>query len=65
MMQVTGLPLGSPATYGWPLGSVDHEAGTLPLGGDLVDEHGGLRTVDGAYVVGPASFPVPGRPIPR
>lgn len=57
MMQVTGLPLGSPATYGWPLGSVDHEAGTLPLGGDLVDEHGGLRTVDGAYVVGPASFP--------
>ncbi|MCA2245060.1 GMC family oxidoreductase [Mycobacterium sp. WUMAC-067] len=57
MMQVTGLPVGAPATYGWPLGSVDHEAGTLPLGGDLVDEHGRLRAVDGAYVVGPASFP--------
>lgn len=57
MKQVAQLPVWAPATYGWPLGTVDHEAGTLPLGKDLVDEHGGLRAVDGAYVVGPASFP--------
>lgn len=57
MAQVAGLPVGSPATYQWPLGTVDHEAGTLPLGGDLVDECGRLRALDGAYVAGPAAFP--------
>lgn len=50
-------PLGRPVAYTWPLGSVDHESGTLPLGGRHVDLDGRVRGVDGVYVTGPAMFP--------
>lgn len=49
-------PAGRPRTYSWPLGTVEHEAGCLPLGGPL-DEHGKVNGVRGLYVVGPAVFP--------
>lgn len=45
--------------YWWPLGTVDHEGGTLPLGSAL-DSWGRLRGPTGGYVVGPAVFPRPG-----
>ncbi|WP_328720284.1 GMC oxidoreductase [Streptomyces sp. NBC_00247] len=48
---------GVPATYSFPIGSEQHEAGTLPLGGAVVDEHARVRSVDGLYVTGPATFP--------
>jgi hypothetical protein len=48
---------GRPVTYSFPLGSEQHEAGTLPLGGALVDEHAQVRAVRGLYVCGPATFP--------
>ncbi|MEU4092278.1 GMC oxidoreductase [Streptomyces sp. NPDC026673] len=43
--------------YVYPLGSVDHEAGTLALGGDAVDEHGSVRVMPQVLVLGPAVFP--------
>jgi choline dehydrogenase-like flavoprotein len=48
---------GRPTTYAFPLGSEQHEAGTLPLGGAVVDEHARVRAVPGLYVCGPATFP--------
>ncbi|CAM5290335.1 MULTISPECIES: FAD-binding protein [Streptomyces] len=48
---------GRPVTYSFPLGSEQHEAGTLPLGGTLVDEKAQVRAVPGLYVCGPATFP--------
>lgn len=47
---------GVPRTYTWPLGAVEHEGGSLPLGGPLspdAEVHGAR----GLYVVGPAVFP--------
>lgn len=55
--RLTVLPYAHPVTYAWPLGTVDHESGTLPLGGEHVDQTGRLRATHGAYVVGPATFP--------
>lgn len=55
-LEARRLP-GRPVTYTWPLGSVDHESGTLPLGGRHVDVDGSVRGVDGLYVTGPATFP--------
>lgn len=55
--QVTACAAGAPVPYAWPLGSVDHESGLLALGGAHVEEDGRLRTVDGAHVVGPGTFP--------
>lgn len=55
--EVAALPYATPLAYAWPLGTVDHESGTLPLGGEHVDETGQLRAVTGVYVVGPATFP--------
>lgn len=52
-----GLSVGAPSTYSWALGSVDHESGTLPLGGRHADEAGRIRIVEGAYVTGPATLP--------
>lgn len=49
-------PGGCPHPYGWPLGTVEHESGTLALGGPL-DASGQVRTVAGLHVVGPATFP--------
>jgi choline dehydrogenase-like flavoprotein len=43
--------------YVYPLGSVDHEAGTLALGGEEVDEDGTLRLMPRVSVLGPAVFP--------
>lgn len=47
---------GSPIGYSWPLGTVDHEGGTLPLGSRL-DDRGAVPGLEGFYVVGPAVFP--------
>ncbi|KZS69055.1 hypothetical protein A4G26_07715 [Mycobacterium kansasii] len=38
-------------------GSVDHEAGTPPLGGEHVNPAGRVPPAAGAYVIGPATFP--------
>lgn len=54
------LPVGQPVAYTWPLGSVDHETGTLPLGSPCVDDVGKVRAVEGVYVTGPATFARPG-----
>ncbi|OXY88389.1 hypothetical protein BEK98_42145 [Streptomyces diastatochromogenes] len=43
--------------YVYPLGSVDHEAGTLALGGDAVAEDGTVRVMPRVSVLGPAVFP--------
>lgn len=51
---------GEPQTYAWPLGMVQHEGGSLPLGGEFVDTHGRLRSMSGVHVVGPSVFPRPG-----
>ncbi|MEI7033325.1 FAD-dependent oxidoreductase [Streptomyces pratensis] len=48
---------GRTSTYAFPIGSEQHEAGTLPLGGPLLDEHARVRAVGGVYVTGPAVFP--------
>ncbi|GAA3372729.1 oxidoreductase [Streptomyces sannanensis] len=42
--------------YAYPLGSVDHEGGTLALG-SLTDEYGALRCLPAVHVSGPALFP--------
>ncbi len=43
--------------YRCPLGTIDHDACTLPLGGELVDVTGELRQLPGVFVVGPCLFP--------
>lgn len=43
--------------YVYPLGSVDHEAGTLPLGSPVADDYGALRCLPAVRVAGPATFP--------
>lgn len=43
--------------YMCPIGSSDHEAGTLALGGPLIDEWGEVRSIKNLYVVGPCTFP--------
>ncbi|MEU6591253.1 GMC oxidoreductase [Streptomyces sp. NPDC046881] len=43
--------------YVYPLGSVDHESGTLPLGSPLADDYGALRCLPAVRVAGPAAFP--------
>lgn len=50
-------PPGVPVGYCWPLGTVEHESGTLPLGGAHIDETGELTAAAGGYVIGPATFP--------
>ncbi|WP_107503122.1 GMC oxidoreductase [Streptomyces geranii] len=45
--------------YRVPLGGVDHEAGTLPIGGPVNAELG-LKGFDGVYVLGPGVFPASG-----
>jgi len=48
-----------PVGYSWPLGTVDHEGGTLGLGRRLHPD-GGVPGLNGLYVVGPTVFPRPG-----
>lgn len=48
-----------PVPYAWPLGTVDHESSTLPLGSEL-DDDGRALDVPGLWVTGPAVFPRPG-----
>ena len=43
--------------YVYPLGSVDHESGTLPLGSSVADDYGALRCLPAVRVAGPAAFP--------
>jgi len=47
---------GAVCTYSFPLGTENHEAGTLPLGSILDDDHQ-FRGLAGLYAVGPAVFP--------
>lgn len=54
---VAEAEVGVAVGYCWPLGAVEHEAGTLPLGGRHVTDTGELRDVAGVFVVGPAAFP--------
>lgn len=42
--------------YCYPLGAVDHEGGTLPLGG-ILDIHGRLPELPSLSVLGPVTFP--------
>lgn len=55
--RVLSLPCGESAAYAWPLGTVHHEGGSLPLGGDLVDLYGRVVSVPEVVVTGPATFP--------
>ena len=55
--RVMSEPLAAPVGYCWPLGTVEHESGTLPLGGAHVDDGGELTAAAGGHVVGPATFP--------
>jgi choline dehydrogenase-like flavoprotein len=48
---------GVAVSYRCPLGTVDHEACTLPLGGELVDTRGELRDAPLVFVAGPCLFP--------
>jgi hypothetical protein len=47
---------GEVCTYSFPLGTENHEAGTLPLGSVLDEDHQ-FRDLIGLYAVGPAVFP--------
>jgi choline dehydrogenase-like flavoprotein len=47
---------GMVCTYSFPLGTENHEAGTLPLG-SVLDENHEFRDLAGLYAVGPAVFP--------
>jgi choline dehydrogenase-like flavoprotein len=47
----------APLTYSFPLGSEQHEAGTLPLGGFVDESDQQLKAVPGLYACGPAVFP--------
>lgn len=47
---------GMVCTYSFPLGTENHEAGTLPLGSVLDEDHQ-FRDLAGLYAVGPAIFP--------
>ncbi|MGB3896586.1 MAG: GMC family oxidoreductase [Mycolicibacter sinensis] len=57
LTRVMSEPPAAPVGYCWPLGTVEHESGTLPLGGAHVGETGELVAAAGGYVVGPATFP--------
>lgn len=48
---------GGPVSYSFPLGSEQHEAGTLPLGGPIVDERSQVRAIRGLFPAGPCTFP--------
>jgi choline dehydrogenase-like flavoprotein len=49
-------PCGVPVTWSSPLGTEDHEGGTLGLG-TVLDERHEFRDVPGLYAVGPSTFP--------
>ncbi|MFH8791777.1 GMC oxidoreductase [Streptomyces sp. NPDC017941] len=48
---------GRAVPYGCPLGSLDHESCSVPLGGPLVDDTGRVRGLGPLYVAGPSVFP--------
>lgn len=54
--QATETATPTPTGYSWPLGTVDHEGGTLPLGIRL-DDRGQVLGVRGLFVAGPGAFP--------
>ncbi len=47
---------GSPVTWSSPLGTEDHEGGTLPLG-TVLDDHHEFRALPGLFAAGPSTFP--------
>lgn len=49
-----------PQVYAWPLGTVQHEGGALPLGGEMLDADGRVRAAPAVSVTGPVAFPRPG-----
>jgi hypothetical protein len=51
-----GVRAGEPVGWSSLLGTVDHEAGTLPLG-ELLDERHEFTGIAGLHAVGPATFP--------
>lgn len=59
MAEIAERAAAGPAPYAWPLGTVDHESSTLPLGSEL-DDDGQAMDVPGLWVTGPAVFPRPG-----
>ncbi len=46
----------NPIQYVSPLGTVDHEAGTLPFG-SIIQDSGEFMNIRGLYAVGPCTFP--------
>jgi choline dehydrogenase-like flavoprotein len=52
----TSTPTLNPIQYVSPLGTVDHEGGTLPFGSVLKDT-GEFLNIRGLYAVGPCTFP--------
>lgn len=59
MAEITEQATAGPVPYAWPLGTVDHESSTLPLGSELNDD-GQAMDIPGLWVTGPAVFPRPG-----
>ncbi|MFC9825376.1 FAD-dependent oxidoreductase [Streptomyces erythrochromogenes] len=53
---VDRAPGGHPVTWSSPLGTEDHEGGTLGLGTILDDNHQ-FHAVEGLYAAGPSTFP--------
>ncbi len=51
-----GSPTSKPLSYSFPLGSEQHEAGTIPLGTLLDDAHE-FKSVSGMRATGPSTFP--------
>lgn len=49
--------INEPVTYSFPLGSEQHEAGTLPFDGGIVDTLGQFSEISGLYALGPCTFP--------
>lgn len=48
--------ISNPSVYISPLGTVDHEGGTLPFG-SFLNDYGELYYLRGLYAVGPCTFP--------
>ena len=46
----------APCTYAFPLGSEQHEAGTLPFG-SILDDQQQFHAIPGLFAVGPCCFP--------
>jgi len=52
----TGIEYYTPLTWASPLGTVDHEGGTLPYG-TILDNRNEFKEINGLFAVGPCTFP--------